>query len=349
VRGEALIAWVATAGVGLSLMGIWFGRGGLRRTGARRLTPQLLLTHIAPAVTGLLLWITFLITDEALFAWMAFGILLVVALVGSIQFFIWQQRRAGILKATKASWDLPPAQAEDRSLPAEQHFPVGAVVLHGLLAIATVTLVLITALDETGEAEAVPPVSTGAAGSITATSATLHGTTGTEGARARFEYGPRRSYGRSVRAQPAGGDAVTASLAGLDSATLHHYRLVVESRGGGDRTFVTRPPGRVSLRRASIAPTRFRAAGGRAVLRFSLNAPATVRVGVYRIVRTRRRTRFLRRSTVVLDGEPGPNAVAFASRREIAALPPGRYKAVIVGAVAGGRPSAPVAERFRIT
>jgi hypothetical protein len=351
VRGEALISWVATAGVGLSLIGIWFGRGGLRRTGARRLTPQLLLTHIAPAVTGLLLWITFLITDEGLFAWMAFGILLVVALVGSIQFFIWQQRRAGVLKATKASWDLPPGQAEDQSLPAEQHFPVGAVVLHGLLAIVTVTFVLITAIDEEGEAEAGSPVSSGPAGSITATSASLQGTTGSQDARGRFEYGPTTAYGRSVPAQPAGGDGVTATLTRLDPATLHHYRLVVrhgdQTRRGGDRTFVTRPPGRVSLRLATIRPRRFRA-GGPAALRFTLNSPATVRVGVYRITRRGPRTLFLRRSTVVVDGEPGPNVAPFGSRREVAALPPGPYKAVIVAGVSGGRPSAPVGKRFLI-
>jgi hypothetical protein len=40
VGGEALIAWIATAGVGLALLGIWFERGGLRHRGPRRITPQ---------------------------------------------------------------------------------------------------------------------------------------------------------------------------------------------------------------------------------------------------------------------------------------------------------------------
>src|SRR3954465_5314043 len=175
MEGQALIAWIATAGVGLSLLGIWFERGGLRFRGARPIPPKLLLTHITPAVTGLVLWIVYLITDATALAWLAFALILGVAVVGGAQFFIWQRRRHGILRATPHHWDLQTVTDKTEQVPAEQHFPVGAVVLHGLLAVTTVVFVFITALQQTREKE---PPSTGAAGAVTATTATLHGSPG---------------------------------------------------------------------------------------------------------------------------------------------------------------------------
>ena len=353
MKGEALIAWIATAFVGLTLLGIWFERGGLRRRGARRITPRLLVTHIAPAVTGLLLWISFLVWDEAALAWIAFGLLLIVASIGSTNFVIWQRRRAGILRATKTRWDLSPAEGADESIPAEQHFPVGAVVAHGLLAILTLTFVLLTAINESSRASGTVTAGplTGAPSSVTATSASLGGNTGGRSAAARFEYGESRRYGRSVPARSAGGAGVTGSLTGLLPSSVYHYRLVVgqgeDTLRGGDRTLITAAPPRVRLRRARIAPRRFRA-GGRAVLRFTLNAPATVRVGVYRVVRRARRTLFKRAATVVVDGQAGRNALPFAKRPEVRRLRSGRYKLVLVGAVVGGRPSTPRALRVRV-
>jgi hypothetical protein len=350
LEGQALIAWIATAGVGLSLLGIWFERGGMRRRGARRITPHLLFTHIAPAVTGLFLWIAFLVSDSASLAWMAFGILVVVAVVGSTNFYIWQRRRVGLLRATQSRWDLGPTEAADERIPAEQHFPVGAVVLHGLLALTTVALVLVSALDAgTEESGARSPVTTGPAASISSTGATLQGTTGGAKGPARFQYGvtPRRGF--VVRAPSVGGDAVSAQLTGLLPGTLYHYRLVVgrgqDARLGTDRTFVTLPPRRVRVRAVSLAPRRARI-GRSAKLRFLLDAPATVRVGVYRV--RARPLRLRRVATVVLDGRAGPNAFDFGTRPEVSALPPGRYRAVLVASVAGGRPSAPRRLGFRL-
>jgi hypothetical protein len=351
LQGQALIAWIATAGVGLSLLGIWFERGGMRRRGARRITPYLLFTHIAPAVAGLLLWIAFLVTDSASLAWMAFGILVVVAVVGSTNFYIWQQRRVGLLRATQSRWDLGPAEAADERIPAEQHFPVGAVVLHGLLALTTLALVLVSALDAgPEESHARSPVITGAAGSISSTGATVQGTTGGAKGPARFRYGVAPQPGLAIRAGSVGGDAVSAQLTGLLPGTLYHYRLVVgrgpDARLGGDRTFVTLPPRRVRVRAVSLAPRRIRI-GRSAKLRFLLDAPATLRLGVYSV--RARPLRLRRVATVVLDGRAGPNAFDFGARPEIAALAPGRYRAVLVASVPGGRPSAPRRVEFRLT
>jgi hypothetical protein len=298
------------------------------------------------------LWIVFVATDSSALAWMAFGILLVVAVVGSTNFVIWQQRRAGVLRATRTRWDLTPAEAADERIPAEQHFPVAAVVLHGLLALATLALVLAAAIDSGAGASPSSPAATGPAVSIAATRATVQGTTGYVRGAARFEFGPTVRRGRSIPAVAAGGDAVSATLTGLLPSTLYHYRLVVRrsrrTDAGTDRTFVTKPPRRVSVRHPSLRPRRFRAARGSA-LRFSLGAPATVRVGVYRVVPRRGRAPRVRRvATVVLDGRAGPNVVAFGGRPEIAALAAGRYRARLVAAVAGGRPSAPVDLSFRL-
>ena len=342
---EALVAWIATALVGLSLLGVWVGRGGLRLRGARRLTPKLLLTHIGPAVTGLVVWVAYLVSDEPALTWVAFALLLFVAVLGSTQFYIWQQRRTGILRATEHHWDLAPIAVTDESIPAEQHFPVGVVVAHGVLAILTLTFVLITAINESSRASgtAVLDPITGSPSSVTATTARLEGNLGDRRGRARFDWGESRRYGRSVPGRTTSRGEVTADLAGLLPASVYHYRLMVGDRRGGDRTLITAVPRRVRLRRVSIVPRRFGAAG-RATARFTLNAPATVRVGVYRVAGARLR----RVATVVYDGRAGRNSFPFAGRPDIRGLPPGTYKVVFVGAVAGGRPSAPRAVRVRM-
>jgi hypothetical protein len=277
--------------------------------------------------------------------------LVVVVVVGATNFYIWQQRRAGVLRATATRWDLTPAEAVDDRIPAEQRFPVAMVVLHGVLALATLALTLAAAIDASaGPAAPRPRAATGPASSITSTSAAVLGTTGGARGPARFEFGATARGGRSVAAAPAGGDAVTAALTGLLPATLYHYRLVVGragGAGGADRTFVTAPPPRTVLAAASLRPSRF-GRRGRATLRFALNAPATVRVVIARIVRPPRRAPvFVRRATLLLRADAGRNAVALGARPEVAALRTGPYRATLVAAAPRGRPSPPV--RFEFT
>jgi hypothetical protein len=360
MEGEALIAWIATAGVGLSLAGIWLERGGWRFRGARRISPRLLLTHVTPAVLGLVTWILYLFTDAQAFAWIAFVLLLFVASIGAAQFVIWQRRRHGVLRATPQNWDLRAGSGAAHAIPPEQHFPVGAVVLHGLLAVVTVLFVFLTALAAANEKEA---PTTGTASAITPTTARLTGEPGDAEGEARFQLGQTRSYDLAGPARRTREGGYVATAARLAPATEYHYRLVVGHDAGPDRTFVTRPPERVDLSRVSIAPRRF-AKGGDARLSFTLNAPATVRAGVYR-ARIGRRVSgscgpgrpshrrpscrlYERVETLVLDGRAGANAVALGKKPEVSKLSPGRYKLVLVGAVAGGRPSAPESERMRI-
>jgi hypothetical protein len=82
-----------------------------------------------------------LFEDKDALTWIAFGILAVVALLGWTMFAIWLRRR----QARAGGGDIAAP-----GIPAEQHFPVAVVALHGLLAVTTVVLVLLTALGVGG-------------------------------------------------------------------------------------------------------------------------------------------------------------------------------------------------------
>ena len=98
----------------------------------------LILSHFLLAATGLVIWIAYVATDNDALAWIALVILAVVALLGWTMAAIWYKRR----KSRGAV-----AEAVDPGTPAEQHFPVPVVAVHGVLAVTTVVLVLLTALD----------------------------------------------------------------------------------------------------------------------------------------------------------------------------------------------------------
>jgi hypothetical protein len=139
----ALITWVLTAGGGFVLLAIWLQRGGMQkpREAGNRIRPPLILSHFLLAATGLVIWIIYLATDNDALAWIAFVILAVVALLGWTMFAIWARRRQ-----TRAAH----VETVTVDTPAEQHFPVSVVALHGLLAVTTVVLVLLTALEVGG-------------------------------------------------------------------------------------------------------------------------------------------------------------------------------------------------------
>jgi hypothetical protein len=138
----ALIAWVITAGGGFVLLSIWLARGGMRQQQAgSQIRPPLILSHFLLAAGGLVVWIVYLASDKDALAWVAFVILAVVALLGWTMFAIWLRRRRARVVGTEVAAP---------GVPAEQHFPVSVVALHGLLAVTTVVLVLLTALGVGG-------------------------------------------------------------------------------------------------------------------------------------------------------------------------------------------------------
>jgi hypothetical protein len=134
----ALISWVVTAGGGFVLFGLWFRHGGMdQREPGRHIRPPLILSHFALAATGLVLWIVYVATDSDALAWIAFVLLLVVAILGFTMFAVWWQRRQA--RVSTSSADVP-------GEPAEQRFPAAIVALHGLLAVTTLVLVFLTAV-----------------------------------------------------------------------------------------------------------------------------------------------------------------------------------------------------------
>jgi hypothetical protein len=127
----ALVMWLLTAGAGFHLLVRRWAEGGLRRqdTKITRYPAVLVLGHPGLALAALADWIAFLLTDSSVYAWSAFGALVLVALLGFTMLTRWLTGEGG-------------KHARD----AGQGFPVVAVVAHGAVAALTFVLVLLTAI-----------------------------------------------------------------------------------------------------------------------------------------------------------------------------------------------------------
>jgi hypothetical protein len=135
----ALVTWVVTAGFGFFMLMRWVRSGGLRREGreATHFPPARVFTHFGLAAAGLVVWIVYLVSDSSVLAWVAFADLVVVALLGGLLVRRWAADGRVAMRAG--------AQPGGVDL-AEQHIPRGPVVVHGIFAVTTVVLVLLTAL-----------------------------------------------------------------------------------------------------------------------------------------------------------------------------------------------------------
>jgi hypothetical protein len=138
----ALVAWVVTALGGFVLLGKWIGSGGLRqqRDGTTRFPAGVVFGHFGLAAAGLVLWIAYLLLHRGALAWVAFVVLLPVAVLGFTMVARWSagRRRHAAVGAGGG--------AATGGVPAEQTLPVPVVAAHGVLAVATVVLVLLAAL-----------------------------------------------------------------------------------------------------------------------------------------------------------------------------------------------------------
>jgi hypothetical protein len=144
----ALIAWVLTAGGGFVMLSLWLKHGGQQQADGspRRIRPPLIFSHFGLAATGLVLWIIYVASDTDAIAWIAFALLVPVALLGFTMFARWLQQRQSTTQAAPAGAGGAVAAAGGAiGEPAEQHFPVPIVAGHGLLAVTTVVLVLLAA------------------------------------------------------------------------------------------------------------------------------------------------------------------------------------------------------------
>lgn len=142
----ALITWLITALGGFYLLGTWIARGALRSPGSSRLPAPVLFGHFLLAAAGLVVWIVYLAVDKKALAWTAFGLLVPTALLGLAMFARW-------LPSVRTRHSVTPAGAPGAAAPVgeapERHFPVPVVLGHGALAVTTVILVLISAIQQT--------------------------------------------------------------------------------------------------------------------------------------------------------------------------------------------------------
>jgi hypothetical protein len=145
----ALAAWVLTAAAGTYLLAGWLAdrlrgpwladgrRGGrLRRSGGRPRGGRtagsatgFIVGHFGLALTGLLLWIAFVVTGLAALAWIAVVLVVIIASLGM-----------AVLAAAL------PEPSRDTSAAGQQRVPVTVIAIHGMLATLTILLVVLAAL-----------------------------------------------------------------------------------------------------------------------------------------------------------------------------------------------------------
>jgi manganese efflux pump family protein len=127
----ALAAWVLTAAAGVYLLAGWLATWLARLVRRRRrsradVATAFTVSHFGLALTGLGVWIGFVATDLAVLAWIALGMVVLIAGLGM-----------GVLSAA-----LPgTAPAADRA-----RIPVIVVAAHGMFATLTILLVSLAAI-----------------------------------------------------------------------------------------------------------------------------------------------------------------------------------------------------------
>jgi manganese efflux pump family protein len=127
----ALITWLIAAAFGAVMFRAWRARG---EQGTTRIPANVIFGHFLLAGTGLVVWIIYVIADVEALTWVALILLLLVAVLGFTMFARW-------LPSYQAR-----ANASGGDAPVEGGFNVSVVALHGLFAVVTLVLVLLTAL-----------------------------------------------------------------------------------------------------------------------------------------------------------------------------------------------------------
>jgi len=136
---------------GLFLLAIWLIEYDpeYQTAAATRLPVPVISAHVLLAVTGLAVWVIYLITDKQRLAWVTVLILTAVVSLGFTMAVRWigVRKMSATLAGAAAETGEPPAPV---TVPPERHFPVAVVVGHGIFAITTFVLVILTALGVGG-------------------------------------------------------------------------------------------------------------------------------------------------------------------------------------------------------
>jgi hypothetical protein len=141
----ALVIWLITAGGGLYLLAVWlieYDREFQTAT-ATRLPIPVIGTHALLAVTGLAVWSAYLVLDDDRLAWASVAILAFVTALGLAMAARWFRARREAAASIRQGG---PSATAHEPVPPERAFPLPVVVGHGIFAVATVILVLLTAL-----------------------------------------------------------------------------------------------------------------------------------------------------------------------------------------------------------
>jgi len=151
----ALITWIVTAGFGFFMLIRWATRGGVKKVdgAGTHLPPVRVFTHFGLAAAGLIIWIIYLLTDSTILAWIAVVDLVIIAIIGVVMVRQWaKDGRAAMAAAAAGAGGANAGTVEARRVDAgtvdlaEQHIPRPPVVVHGIFAVSTLILVLLTAL-----------------------------------------------------------------------------------------------------------------------------------------------------------------------------------------------------------
>jgi hypothetical protein len=146
----ALLTYLVTATAGLYLLTIWLIEYDheFQTAAATRLPVPVISAHALLAVTGLAVWGAYLLTDRSRLAWATVLILALVAVLGGTMAIRWIKVYRE--NAAPAGRRAPAGRTVASTVPPERHFPVAVVIGHGVFAVATLTLVLLTAFGELG-------------------------------------------------------------------------------------------------------------------------------------------------------------------------------------------------------
>ncbi len=133
----ALVTWLATVLAGLVLLVIWLMEydRDFQTGAATRLPVPVISTHALLGVGGVMVWGFYLVTDDDPLAWSVVAGLGVVVVLGLVMAARW----VGVYRAYAAPGS---TSTQLVAVPPERHFPRAVIVIHGLFALATITLVV---------------------------------------------------------------------------------------------------------------------------------------------------------------------------------------------------------------
>ena len=137
MSAAALFTWMATILAGLVLLVIWLMEydRDFQSGAATRLPVPVISGHALLGVGGLMVWGFYLVTDNDPLAYATVADLGVVAVLGLIMAARW----VAVYRAYAA-----PGASVTRvtAVPPERHFPRPVILIHGILAVATLGLVV---------------------------------------------------------------------------------------------------------------------------------------------------------------------------------------------------------------